>query len=98
MKGKKTGGRKPGSLNKTTAAVKDMIETALNRAGGAAYLTRMAKQEPAAFMTLLGKVIPKDMHIKGTGGGLSIGIFTGPEAREIEKRLRAEKAEQDAGA
>lgn len=51
-------GRKKGVPNKNTAAVKDMILQALNGVGGAAYLQRQADENPVAFMTLVGKVLP----------------------------------------
>jgi hypothetical protein len=35
-----------------------MILAALDSAGGVDYLTRQAETNPAAFMTLLGKVLP----------------------------------------
>ena len=54
----KTGGREKGTPNKITAALKDMILGALDAAGGQDYLVRMAAEQPAAFMTLLGKVLP----------------------------------------
>ena len=54
----KTGGRQKGSLNKTTRDLKDMILQALDAAGGVKYLKRQAAKSPAAFMTLVGKVLP----------------------------------------
>ena len=58
-KGKpKTGGRPKGGLNKTTALVKDMVIQALDEAGGVDYLVDVAKDNPAAFCTLIGKVLP----------------------------------------
>ncbi len=61
-KGKpKTGGRKKGSVNKTTALLKDAILLAAERAGNkegmVGYLTILAKEHPAAFTTLLGKML-----------------------------------------
>lgn len=56
--GRKTGGRAKGTPNKQTAAVKDMVVAALDKAGGINYLVVQAKDNPAAFMTLVGKVIP----------------------------------------
>jgi hypothetical protein len=41
-----------------------MILGALDDAGGQAYLKRQAEQSPAAFMTLVGKVLPT--QIAGT--------------------------------
>lgn len=62
-RGHKTGGRKKGTPNKLTAAVKDMIIQALDNEGGVDYLQRVAKENPTAFCTLLGKVIP--MQVEG---------------------------------
>lgn len=57
--GKREGaGRPKGSLNKTTAQVKDMILEALDGAGGVDYLQRQAEENPTAFLTLVGKVLP----------------------------------------
>src|SRR3954468_2972614 len=54
----KTGGRQRGTPNKMTKALKEMILGALDDAGGQAYLMQQARDNPAAFMTLLGKVLP----------------------------------------
>lgn len=51
--------------SKATKELKDMILGALDKAGGQAYLQRQATAQPAAFLTLLGKVLPKDMHLDG---------------------------------
>lgn len=60
-------GRPKGVPNKITGAVKDMILAALDGAGGAKYLQRQATENPAAFMTLVGKVLP--LQLTGEGGG-----------------------------
>jgi hypothetical protein len=55
------GGSRKGVPNKNTAALKDMILQALNEAdpnGGVAYLKTQATQNPASFLTLVGKVLP----------------------------------------
>ncbi len=54
----KTGGRRKGTPNKTTALIKDMIIEALDNSGGVEYLMKVAEENPAVFCTLLGKVIP----------------------------------------
>lgn len=55
-------GRKKGSLNKTTALLKDAILQAADAAGGkggmVGYLTLQAAENPGPFMALLGKVLP----------------------------------------
>jgi hypothetical protein len=65
--GRKTGGRQKGTLNKLTSDVKDMIVGALSDAGGRKYLLAQAIEHPAAFMTLVGKVLP--LQVSGEGGG-----------------------------
>jgi len=59
--GIKTGGRKKGTPNKTTALLKDAILQAATNAGGGDltnYLQVQAMENPAPFMALLGKVLP----------------------------------------
>ena len=67
----KTGGRKKGTPNKTTALLKDAIlraaENAGNDKGMVGYLTLQATLNPGPFMALLGKVLP--MQITGEGDG-----------------------------
>lgn len=54
----KTGGRKKGTPNKLTADVKGMVLEALGKAGGVQYLLTQAHDNPNAFLTLVGKVLP----------------------------------------
>lgn len=58
--GKKTGGRKAGTPNKENKALREMILQALDEqpGGGVEYLKIQASDNPNAFMTLLGKVLP----------------------------------------
>jgi len=65
--GERRGGRQKGTPNKSTQAVKDMILEALAQKGGADYLARQADENPAAFMTLVGKVLP--LQVTGDSGG-----------------------------
>jgi hypothetical protein len=51
-------GRPKGAQNKTTKALKDMILGALDQAGGESYLLQQARENPNAFLTLVGKVLP----------------------------------------
>ena len=62
-------GRVKGVPNKTTAQLKDMILGALSAAGGIDYLTERANdpRTAAAFLTLVGKVLP--LQVTGEGGG-----------------------------
>ncbi len=52
------GGRKKGSKNKTTLLLKEAIEESFANVGGAEYLTKMATEEPKAYLTLLAKILP----------------------------------------
>lgn len=60
-------GRPKGSLDKGNALIREMVADALNQAGGVGYLVRQANEKPAAFLALLGKVLP--VQITGAGGG-----------------------------
>jgi len=51
--------------NRATIEIRKMIHEALDEAGGVAYLTAQAHENPVAFMGLLGKVIPKDHRVSG---------------------------------
>lgn len=72
---KKTGGRKKGVPNKTTALLKDAIIRAAEAVGEdmqgkgklTGYCKFLAKNEPKAFAGLLGRVLP--MQVTGEGGG-----------------------------
>lgn len=39
-----------------------MVTTALNNAGGVEYLTQQAKENPKAFLPLVGKLIPNKIE------------------------------------
>src|SRR5215475_3077976 len=55
-------GRRSGTPNRVTSDLREMISTALNEAGGVAYLRRQADENPVAFLGLLGKILPR--HIE----------------------------------
>ena len=71
--GERRGGRAKGTPNKSTAALKDAILRAAELAGDelktsengpsrlVAYLRHQATANPASFMPLLGKVLPKEI-------------------------------------
>ena len=63
--GRKTGGRQPGSPNKLTKQLKEMILQALDEShpdGGIGYLKQSAIDHPQAFLTLVGKVLPLQVN------------------------------------
>lgn len=68
-------GRKPGSQNKFTKALKDAILEAAETShpeGTVGYLRHQAIENPAAFMTLLGKVLPTQVEGTGKDGALVV--------------------------
>ena len=79
-KRQKTGGRQKGTPNKTTSLLKDAILKAAEEAGGegglVGYLTLQAHENPAAFMSLVGKVLPLQVNAKHEGA-ISIIVETG---------------------
>lgn len=54
-------GREKGSKNKVTASVKEMLMAALEGAGNVEYFKTQAKENPQAFMQLVGKLIPAEV-------------------------------------
>jgi hypothetical protein len=68
-------GRPPGSVNKTTKALKDMILGALDRVGGEKYLAKLAIENSSAFAGLVGKVLPTTLQASETNGGSSLVTF-----------------------
>jgi hypothetical protein len=60
-------GRPKGVPNKLSADVKSMILAALEGVGGQAYLEKQAEENPIAFMTLIGKVLP--LQVAGAENG-----------------------------
>jgi hypothetical protein len=70
----KTGGRQKGTPNKLTGQLKEMILEAAELAGDdmggggtIKYLRMQATLQPAAFLSLLGRVLP--LQVTGEGGG-----------------------------
>jgi hypothetical protein len=89
--GKKTGGRKKGTPNKLTATVKDSILAAFDDVGGSAYLAETARTHPAAFLTLLGKVLPIQAEISGPHGGPMQAVnLTADQFADIAKGIAAD--------
>lgn len=64
--GRKTGGRRKGSVNKLTANIKQAIEAAFAKVGGADYLEGVAREQPQVFCQLLGRVLPVQNEHSGT--------------------------------
>jgi hypothetical protein len=67
-KGHQKYGSRKGIPNKTSKELKDMILGALDDVGGQKYLAQQAKENPGPFMTLVGRVLPKNIDVTGEIG------------------------------
>lgn len=63
-------GRPKGSIDKGNALIREMIVQALDEAGGVQYLVETAKSHQAAFLALIGKVMP--VQVEGSEDGKPI--------------------------
>jgi hypothetical protein len=87
--GLKTGGRTKGTPNKVTKALREMILSALDEAGGTEYFVRQADENPSAFLRLIGRMLPTTL----TGDPeqpVAIAPITTPEREEQARRIIAE--------
>ncbi len=81
-----TKGRPKGVPNKLTMSIREMVEQALQKAGGTQYLLGQSKENPVAFMGLVAKVLPVQLQQQHSGA-INITIQTGigrPEPVTIE--------------
>lgn len=62
--GRKTGGRQKGSVNRTTANVKAVLENAFQMLGGVDALAAWATENPGEFYKLWGKLVPRDLKVE----------------------------------
>jgi hypothetical protein len=60
-----------------TPALKDMVLEALDEAGGVRYLVERANETPAAFLTLVGKVMPTQVATEHKGEVIAKVVFKG---------------------
>ena len=79
-------GRPAGRLNKVNADIKAMIVEALSAVGGVTYLKAQAAENPTAFLGLVGKVLPKEVHID-----LSARIASMSPEEKMSEALRMAK-------
>jgi len=63
-RGFKSGGRRPGSLNKVTVQVKEVLDEAFERLGGVDFLSEWARENPGEFLKIWSKLIPRDLRVE----------------------------------
>lgn len=73
---KRSGGRAKGTPNKVTRTLVEAIDHAFTELGGADWLAKTAKKRPDAFLSLLGKRIPRDLKLGGDAQ-IHITVTTG---------------------
>ena len=72
-------GRPKGAVNKLTKTIREAVELSFAQVGGAKYLAQMAVDQPVAYMTLLGKVLPQQIEASGTFTAITEVKLSGPE-------------------
>jgi hypothetical protein len=79
--GNALGGSRQGRANKIGATVKVDLLEAYEQKGGVAWLTALPD---ALFVALLGKLLPRDLHLEAGGGAipLTIVMFGQPPSLE----------------
>jgi hypothetical protein len=87
----KTGGRRKGTPNKLNADIKAMILGALAAKGGQKYLEKHADENPTAFLTLVGKILP--LQVTGKDGGPIEHRIDTPAKETREEWLARHEAE-----
>lgn len=75
-KGVKTGGRQKGTPNKVSRDLRAAIIEAFYAGGGVTYLIEQSTANPVAFMSLLGKVVPKEVEATVTGSITLVDEFS----------------------
>lgn len=61
------GGRPKGSVNKTTAAIKEIISGAVAEMGGQARMVAWAKEDPANERAFWAQIVPKLLPLQVAG-------------------------------
>jgi hypothetical protein len=64
-------GRPKGSVNRTTAALKEAMLEAFDRGGGVDWLLALMQSEPKTFASLLARLIPTESKTEITHEGLT---------------------------
>ena len=85
-------GRRKGTPNRSTKALRDALLSAADRAGGVdgkgnpkgveGYLLNLAQDDPKTFAQLLGRILPTESKVENTGPTVVLKDFTGGKGKE----------------
>ena len=89
-------GRAKGTPNKITLSVREAIERAFDRLGGASYLEHVGKTDPRTFCALLSKLLPTKLS-NADGSPLLVALTELTDAQLEARTARALADAQRAG-
>jgi hypothetical protein len=72
----KTGGRRPGSVNKITRSFREALHRAFENIGGVEALTEWAKANPGEFFKICARLIPVEICAPN-GSGITVVVNRG---------------------
>lgn len=86
---------RPKHVWKIGYSIREMIETAVVAEGGVDYFRSQARDNPTAFMALVGKIVPRDVNlnanvsvnVRETLVSQAVGLMLGKDVPEDDKEL-----------
>ncbi len=88
--GRKTGGRKAGSLNRVTTAFKTAVQIVYEDIGGHVAFAAWARENPGDFYRIASRLIPTEIAATGDSLNRSVTVqlsFVKPVERSIDNPL-----------
>lgn len=82
--GERVTGRQKGTVNKLTVSIREAIERAFDRLGGASYLEHVGRTDPRTFCALLSKLLPT--KLANADGSPILTALTALTDAELEAR------------
>lgn len=79
--------RPVGSKNTKANEIKNMVLHSLDRVGGIEYLAKQAIDNPAAYLSLIGKVLPRDFNHGGQPDNPIVTENVHERIRELATRI-----------
>ena len=74
----KTGGRKAGTPNKITKALREATLATFEHVGGREYLAKVAREDPRTFCSLLVRMVPEAVKAELEGVAVLALLDAGP--------------------